>query len=135
MNPWITDANEMAPSQVSVFKTNLLHPTRAITRFLEHDNTTSTIVVAPKGFGKTLLLKAKRLSLTDRSIKTIPSDNLLDKPSGSPSVMSGRDYSDIRDNPSYWKTLWIITFSVAILKSEKSKYQDYRNSAIEFINL
>ncbi len=118
MHPWIIDANEMKAPQISVFQSNLLHPTRSIQRFLEPDSP-MMIVVAPKGFGKTLLLKAKRLSLTDPSLTILPSgQSLLDKPGGSPSPPSGKEYADTRDNPAYWKNLWIISIAITILKHQ-----------------
>ncbi|QJU58969.1 adenylate/guanylate cyclase domain-containing protein [Sphingomonas sp. AP4-R1] len=113
------DANEMKASQISVFQTNLLHPTKSIKAFLE-SNSTTMIVVAPKGFGKTLLLKAKRLSITDPSITILPSgQSLLDKPAGSPSPPASKEYSDTRDNPAYWKGLWTIAIAIGVLKHEK----------------
>src|SRR5262249_12043605 len=82
---------------------------------------TTTIIVAPKGFGKTLLLKAKRLALSDPSLKILPSgQSLLDKPGGSPTPPSSKEYGDTRDNQDYWKNLWNISIALAILRHDRA---------------
>lgn len=118
MTPWIADANDLQPKEVSKFKTNLLHPTRRVEAFLEIENREATIVVAPKGFGKTLLLMAKRLSLQGHYPKILPlGQSLVDKPSGSPSVIVSSEYGDIRDEISYWKNVWLISLGLIIAKN------------------
>src|SRR5262249_34549299 len=78
-----------------------LHPNPEIRSFLRADNKSTTIVIAPKGFGKTLLLKAKRLSIQDKYGHILPTGALVEKPSGLPSVIPTTDYSDLRDSESH----------------------------------
>jgi hypothetical protein len=66
MQAWIIDASEMDAEDILSFRSNLLHPNPEIRSFLKPDNKGTTIAIAPKGFGKTLLLKAKRLWIQDK---------------------------------------------------------------------
>ncbi|HYX03964.1 MAG TPA: hypothetical protein VE963_17860, partial [Reyranella sp.] len=96
---------------------NLLHPNPEIRSFLKLDNKGTTIAIAPKGFGKTLLLKAKRLSIQDKYAHILPSGALVEKPSGLPSVIPTSDYGDLRDGEGYWRSVWLLSFTIAILKA------------------
>src|SRR5262249_24199732 len=60
----------------------LLHRTSWTENFLEQKRSDQFIVTATKGFGKTLLLKAKRISYGDGTTTCIPGNGLLDKPIG-----------------------------------------------------
>ena len=99
------------------FRSNLLHPNPEIRSFLKPDNKGTTIVIAPKGFGKTLLLKAKRLSIQDKYTHILPSGALVEKPSGLPSVIPTSDYGDLRDSEGYWRSVWLLSFTIAVLKA------------------
>lgn len=116
MQPWVIDANDMDADDILQFKSNLLHPNPDIAHFLSPMNKSQSIIIAPKGFGKTLLLKAKRLSIEKHVSFAIPSNSLVDKPSGSPSSIPTSEYGDLRSNDNYWKTVWLISFSVSIIK-------------------
>lgn len=117
MKPWVADANNMDADEIIPFENNLLHPSPEIGDFLHHDNKTTTIVVAPKGFGKTLLLKAKCKSLQGNVTHIIPSNgNLVDKPASTPQVIRTKGYEGLRETSEYWHSLWFMAFSLAILK-------------------
>lgn len=117
MQAWIIDASEMDAEDILSFRSNLLHPNPEIRSFLKPDNKGTTIAIAPKGFGKTLLLKAKRLSIQDKYAYILPSGALVEKPSGLPSVIPTSDYGDLRDGEGYWRSVWLLSFTVAILKA------------------
>lgn len=117
MQPWVIDANDMDAEDILNFKSNLLHPNQAISHFLHDKNKAVSIVIAPKGYGKTLLLKAKRLSLDAHVARTIPQNNLVDKPSGSPSSIPTTEYGDLRKSERYWRTVWLLSFSISVLKA------------------
>src|SRR4029077_1901147 len=70
---------------------------------------------ATKGFGKTLLLKAKRISYGDGATTCIPESVLLDKPIGDKVFNAGMIglYCESTDN---WKRVWLIAIAVATLK-------------------
>ena len=65
------------------FDEALLHRTPEIDGFLRSDRDDKFIVIGTKGFGKTLLLKAKRI-LYQREGRAVclPTGTLLDKPIG-----------------------------------------------------
>ena len=117
MQAWIIDASEMDAEDILSFRSNLLHPNPEIRSFLKPDNKGTTIVIAPKGFGKTLLLKAKRLSIHDKYTHILPSGALVEKPSGLPSVIPTSDYGDLRDSEGYWRSVWLLSFTIAVLKA------------------
>jgi hypothetical protein len=117
MQAWIIDASEMDAEDILSFRSNLLHPNPEIRSFLKPDNKGTTIVIAPKGFGKTLLLKAKRLSIQDKYAHLLPSGALVEKPSGLPSVIPTSDYGDLRDSEGYWRSVWLLSFTTAVLKA------------------
>lgn len=117
MQAWIIDASEMDAEDILSFGSNLLHPNPEIRSFLKPDNKGTTIVIAPKGFGKTLLLKAKRLSIQDKYAHLLPSGALVEKPSGLPSVIPTSDYGDLRDSEGYWRSVWLLSFTIAVLKA------------------
>ncbi|HJQ55666.1 MAG TPA: hypothetical protein VJ890_02090 [Vineibacter sp.] len=117
MQAWIIDASEMDAEDILSFRSNLLHPNPEIRSFLKPDNKGTTIVIAPKGFGKTLLLKAKRLSIQDKYAHVLPSGALVEKPSGLPSVIPTSDYGDLRDNEGYWRSVWLLSFTSTVLKA------------------
>lgn len=135
MTPWIPDANDLQPSQVVSFQNNLLHPTRRVEAFLEPENREATIVVAPKGFGKTLLLMAKRFSLKTSITRILPEgQTLIDKPSGSPSVIKSSEYGEIRDEVSYWKNLWLVSIGLTITKAQVFRLENLSTSTQKIID-
>src|SRR5215467_14989398 len=117
MQAWIIDASEMDAEDILSFRSNLLHPNPEIRSFLKLDNKGTTIAIAPKGFGKTLLLKAKRLSIQDKYAHLLPSGALVEKPSGLPSVIPTSDYGDLRESEGYWRSVWLLSFTLAVLRA------------------
>ena len=81
MRAWTVDADDIRVAED--FDESLLHRTPEIDGFLTPGRDDKFIVIGTKGFGKTLLLKAKRI-LYQREGRAIclPSGNLLDKPIG-----------------------------------------------------
>ena len=76
MRPWIIDARELDINQ-PVERDQILS-TPAIEDFLDFDNKNKTVVAAPKGYGKTLLIKYKRHSYEDRGYLLIPQNTMVD---------------------------------------------------------
>ena len=81
MRAWTVDADDIRVAED--FDEALLHRTAEIDAFLTPERDDKFIVIGTKGFGKTLLLKAKRV-LYQRSGQAtcLPYGNLLDKPIG-----------------------------------------------------
>src|SRR6516162_1963713 len=79
MRAWTVDADIQIADDLDV---TLLHRTSWIESFLEQKRSDQFIITATKGFGKTLLLKAKRISYGHGASTCIPDNSLLDKPIG-----------------------------------------------------
>src|SRR5947207_14865999 len=80
MRAWTVDADDIQIADD--LDATLLHRTPWIESFLELKRSDRFIVTATKGFGKTLLLKAKRIGYADGTAVCIPENGLLDKPIG-----------------------------------------------------
>ena|SRR2546426_8997205 len=80
MRAWTVDADDIQIADD--LDAALLHRTSWIESFLEQKRSDQFIVTATKGFGKPLLLKAKRISYRDGAATSIPDNGLLDKPIG-----------------------------------------------------
>ncbi len=116
MKPWVVDAKDIEPEDLDLFSGQLLHLNNQIAGFLDPAATDEVLVIAPKGFGKTLLLKAKRQSMRERYRMMLPERALVDKPSANPDLMSHREYGALRETEAYWKALWSIALTLAIEK-------------------
>jgi class 3 adenylate cyclase len=116
MKPWVVDAKDIEPEDLDQFSGQLLHLNNQIADFLDPATTEEVLVIAPKGFGKTLLLKAKRQSMRERYRTILPERALVDKPSANPDLMSHREYGSVRETEAYWKALWSIALTLAVEK-------------------
>ena len=116
MRPWVVDAKDIEPEDLDQFSGQLLHLNNRIANFLDPATTEEVLIIAPKGFGKTLLLKAKRQSMRERYHTMLPERALVDKPSANPDLMSHREYASIRETEAYWKALWSIALTLAVEK-------------------
>src|SRR5215468_173487 len=114
MRAWTVDADDIRVAED--FDESLLHRTPEIDSFLTPDRDDKFIVIATKGFGKTLLLKAKRiLYQRDGRSGCLPSGNLLDKPIGD--KIFGREALTFFAASSLpWSKLWLTAIAVAALK-------------------
>jgi hypothetical protein len=113
MRAWTVDADDIQIADD--LDVTLLHRTSWIESFLEQKRSDQFIVTATKGFGKTLLLKAKRISYGHGTTTCIPDNSLLDKPIGDKVFNAGMIalYGESTDN---WKRVWLISIAVAVLK-------------------
>src|SRR5512134_3427904 len=114
MRPWTIDADDIQVAED--FDSNLLHRTNWIDEFLAHGRDEKFIVTGTKGFGKTLLLKAKRVVYQQsKSTVCLPANALLDKPIGDKifSAEMVELYGHTTDN---WRKVWLISIAAAALK-------------------
>ena len=113
MRAWTVDADDIQIADD--LDVTLLHRTSWIESFLDQKRSDQFIVTATKGFGKTLLLKAKRISYGHGVTTCIPDNSLLDKPIGDKVFNAGMIavYGESTDN---WKRVWLISIAVAVLK-------------------
>ena len=116
MKPWVVDAKDIEPEDLDQFHGQLLHLNNQIADFLDPSTTEEMLVIAPKGFGKTLLLKAKRQSMRERYGTMLPERALVDKPSANPDLMTHREYGGLRETEAYWKALWSIALTLSVEK-------------------
>ena len=102
MRAWTVDADDIQVAED--FNESLLHRTPEIEGFLRSDRDDKCIVIGTKGFGKTLLLKAKRiLYQREGRAACLPTGALLDKPIGDKIFTGGFA------NPDLWSNQAITT--------------------------
>ena len=114
MRAWTVDADDIRVAED--FDEALLHRTPEIDNFLSLDRDDKFIVIGTKGFGKTLLLKAKRI-LHQRKTRAVclPTSNLLDKPIGD--KIFGKDALTFFAASSLpWSKVWLTAIAAATLK-------------------
>jgi hypothetical protein len=110
---WSVDADDMTD-----INDTLLYETPWIGNFLAPDSTSRFLVVATKGFGKTLLLRTKRLRLEGarQGIHLLPENSLTDKAFGLANVFSKQDVKRVGEDPLFWTTAWLMAITMAVLK-------------------
>jgi hypothetical protein len=121
MTPWIIDAKDIEITGVSDFRESLFHSNAQISRFLNDESKEQLLVVGPKGFGKTLLLKVKRKGMERGSYTFFPEDALVDKPIGTPHIFAFRDLQDLLEKDEYWRHVWLIAIIISLLKIQRVK--------------
>src|SRR5437867_2079090 len=114
MRAWTVDADDIRVAED--FDESLLHRTPEIDSFLTPDRDDKFIVIATKGFGKTLLLKAKRiLYQRDGRSGCLPTGNLLDKPIGD-KIFGREALAFFAASALPWSKLWLAAIAMAALK-------------------
>lgn len=110
---WTVDAQD-----ASSIDDDLFYKTTWIESFLSPDST-KFLLVASKGFGKTLLLRAKRERFEKhrRGIRLLPENELVDKPLGIVPVFSKDDIARLNNDPAFWEGAWLIAITLAVLKT------------------
>jgi class 3 adenylate cyclase len=114
MRAWTVDADDIRVAED--FDDSLLHRTPEIEAFLTADRDDKFIVIGTKGFGKTLLLKAKRI-LYHREGHAIclPIGSLLDKPIGD-KIFGREAIAFFSVSPLPWSKVWLTAIAAAALK-------------------
>src|SRR5499433_20383 len=98
------------------FDDTLLHHTPEIDSFLNLDRDDKFIAIGTKGFGKTLLLKAKRiLYQRDGRAACLPTGNLLDKPIGD-KIFGREALTFFAASALPWSKVWLTAIAAAALK-------------------
>ncbi|HEY7040474.1 MAG TPA: hypothetical protein VID28_16555 [Methylomirabilota bacterium] len=114
MRAWTVDADDIRVAED--FDESLLHRTPEIDGFLTPDRDDKFIVIGTKGFGKTLLLKAKRIIYQqERRAACLPVGSLLDKPIGD-KIFGRETLAFFAASPLPWSKLWLTAIAVATLK-------------------
>lgn len=114
MRAWTVDADDIQVADD--FDESLIHRTPEIDSFLRSDRDDKFIVIGTKGFGKTLLLKAKRILYQREGRATcLPTRALLDKPIGD-KIFGREELAFFIASPLPWSKLWLTAIAVATLK-------------------
>jgi len=114
MRAWTVDADDIRVAED--FDDALLHRTPEIDAFLSVDRDDKFVVIGTKGFGKTLLLKAKRiLYQRDNRAACLPVGNLLDKPIGD-KIFGKEAIAFLAASSLPWSKLWLTAVALAVLK-------------------
>ena len=114
MRAWTVDADDIRVAED--FDEALLHRTPEIDSFLRPDRDDKFIVIGTKGFGKTLLLKARRiLYQRDGRAVCLPNDNLLDKPIGD-KIFGREALAFFAASSLPWSKVWLTSIAIAVLK-------------------
>ena len=114
MRAWTVDADDIRVAED--FDEALLHRTPEIDNFLSLDRDDKFIVIGTKGFGKTLLLKAKRILYQRRGgTACLPTGNLLDKLIGD-KIFGKEALAFFASSSLPWAKVWLTAIAVAILK-------------------
>src|SRR5678815_43900 len=110
MRAWTVDADDIRVAED--FDASLLHRTPEIDTFLSPDRDDKFIVIGTKGFGKTLLLKAKRiLYQQEKRAACLPAGSLLDKPIGD-KIFGAEALAFFAASPLPWSKLWLTAIAV-----------------------
>lgn len=117
ITPWIIDAKDIdGQSYNDAFSHGLLLRNEHVNQFLNPNNRSRFLVVAPKGYGKTLLLKGRRLAHQGSAVRVLPDNALVERPVGTPHVISAKSMQRLIADLNYWKTVWIIALGLCCLK-------------------
>lgn len=112
MRAWTVDADDIRVAED--FDAALLHRTPEIEEFLSLGGD-KFVVIGTKGFGKTLLLKAKRVLAQRGGVVCLPEYGLLDKPIGD-KVFGQEAVALYAGSPLWWSKVWLISIALATLK-------------------
>lgn len=112
MRLWAVDADSFESIDDDLF-----YQTNWIQGFLTESY--RPLLVATKGFGKTLLLKAKRLRLEkEHSLHLIPENrDLADRPAGRAPTFSESDIARMKGDQNYWEDVWALALILGCLRS------------------
>ncbi len=114
MRAWTVDADDIQVAED--FNEFLLHRTPEIEGFLGSDRDDKFIVIGTKGFGKTLLLKAKRiLYQREGRAACLPTGALLDKPIGD-KIFNRELLAFLVVSALPWSKIWLTAIALATLK-------------------
>src|SRR5262245_9325997 len=114
MRAWTVDADDIRVAED--FDEALLRRTPEIDNFLSLDRDDKFIVSGTKGFGKTLLLKAKRILYQRRGgTACLPNGNLLDKLIGD-KIFGKEALVFFAASSLPWAKVWLTAIAVAVLK-------------------
>jgi hypothetical protein len=117
--PWRVEADTLPEMAYDHYRHTLIHETSSIQAYLAPKHQERTILVAPKGYGKTLLLIAKKKSFLEaRSGQIVMAENrFIDRPLGIFPVIKRELLDLLASDYEFWKSLWKISLSLSAIKA------------------
>ena len=117
--PWRVEADTLPEMAYDHYRHTLIHETSSIKAYLAPKHQERTILVAPKGYGKTLLLIAKKKSVLEaRSGQIVMAENrFIDRPLGIFPVIKRELLDLLSSDYEFWKSLWKISLSLSAIKA------------------
>src|SRR3954467_3139701 len=115
---WVEDARNLDNTEQLLHSAKgILEETPAIADFLRNE-TNKRIVVAPKGYGKTFLLKSKRILLQSSNDNPfcLPENQLVDATISDSPSLSQADLQRFIDY-AFWCQVWSAALMVSVVKS------------------
>ncbi len=107
---WIVDADRL---QMHDFDDKILYRNKVVESFINNDRNLG--IEAPKGMGKTFLMKCKRMKSQSQGIRCFPQDSMcdiLDKVTFEDSMLKYlEDYTT-------WIDLWKISICLSLIKTD-----------------
>ena len=133
MPAWVEDAQQLTEiKELNSSQNSVLLRTAEVEEFLSNVNLPSHALVAPKGFGKTFVLKLKRISLQEANYRCFPQSPIVDRPMNKPPILPDEKI-DILEHGDNWGTLWNIAFSLCLIKNFQDD-QDIKNQIKHLID-
>jgi hypothetical protein len=117
--PWRVEADTLPEMAYDHYRHTLIHETSSIKAYLTPKHHERTILVAPKGYGKTLLLIAKKKSFLEaRSGQIVMAENrFIDRPLGIFPIIKRELLELLASDYEFWKSLWKISLSLSAIKA------------------
>jgi hypothetical protein len=115
---WVEDARNLDNAEQLLHSAHgIMLETPAIADFLRNE-TNKRIVVAPKGYGKTFLLKSKRILLQRNSenLSCLPENQLVDATISDSPSLSQADVQRFVDY-AFWCQVWSVALMLSVVKS------------------
>lgn len=127
MNLWNVDAGDI--SDDGSFDKSLLYRTPLIDDFLVTKRDNLFFVTAPKGLGKTFVLKAKSILYIRDGIPMIHANILADKP-GAGNIIFSKKKINLFSNIENWTNLWTLSIYIAVIKRLNKESEVIGSSSI-----
>ncbi len=116
MPAWVEDAQQLTELRdLNSSQASVLLRTTEVEEFLSNVSLSSHALVAPKGFGKTFVLKLKRILLQESGYRCFPLSPIVDRPSNKPPILPN-EIINILESSDNWETLWNVAFSICLIK-------------------
>src|ERR1700736_3433270 len=117
--PCRVEADTLPEMAYDPYRHTLIHETSSIKAYLTTKQHERTILVAPKGYGKTLLLIAKKKSFLEaRSGQIVMAENrFIDARAGLFPVIKRELLELLATDYEFWKSLWKISLSLSAIKA------------------